>query len=186
MITLKVQSIAGRNKEERKFNESKLVSQPLLAASIMVCAAVNRVLAADGEPPHSESAQTKSQLTAPDAPPGLANDWLRGQFNSFSNWDLGGQFRARYEHAEYLGAVDFSATGGHSSDNRMLLRTFVHVGYDPTPWLNFYAEGRDSRGYWDERNPNPDLDTADLHQAFVQIGKPQLFPIIAKIGRQEL
>src|SRR6266403_1684645 len=142
MITLKVQSIAGRGKsvseicqrlerareerasspkpsppkeerekisqtrfkEGRKLNDLKLksVPHPLLAASIMAYAAVNRVLAADGEPPHSESAQTKSQLTAPDAQPGLANDWLRGQFNSFSNWDLGGQFRARYEHAEYL------------------------------------------------------------------------------------
>src|SRR5438876_6550496 len=183
---MKVQSIASRNKEERKFNESKLVSHPLLAVSIMVYAAVNRVLAAEGEPPPSESAQTKSQLTESDVQPGLANDWLRGQFNSFSNWDLGGQFRARYEHAEYLGTVDFSATGGHSSDNRMLLRTFVHMGYDPTPWLNFYAEARDSRGFWDEPSPNPDLDTVDLHQAFVQIGNPQLFPLIAKIGRQEL
>ncbi len=26
----------------------------------------------------------------------------------------------------------------------------------------------------------------DLHQAFVQIGNPRLFPLIAKIGRQEL
>src|SRR5438094_2734630 len=53
----------------------KNVSHPLLAYSIMVYAVVNRVLAADGEPPHSESAQTKSQLTAPDVQPGLANDW---------------------------------------------------------------------------------------------------------------
>src|SRR5206468_4368684 len=130
--------------------------------------------------------QIQSHLTASDAQSGLANDWLRSQSSLFSAWDVGGQFRARYEHAEYLGPVDFSATGGHSSDNRMLLRTFVHVGYDPTRWLNFYAEGRDSRGYWDEANPNPDLDTVDLHQAFVQIGNPQLFSLIAKIGRQEL
>src|SRR2546426_9055773 len=69
-----------RSKEERKFTDLKFFSHPLLAASIMVCAAVNRVLAADGEPPHSESAQSKSQLTASDVQPGLANDWLRGQF----------------------------------------------------------------------------------------------------------
>ncbi len=120
----------------------------------------------------SDAAQSDSTVYAPDAQSGLANDWLRSQSSLFSAWDVGGQFRARYEHAEYLGTVDFSATGGHSSDNRMLLRTFVHVGYDPTSWLNFYAEGRDSRGFWDEPNPNPDLDTADLHQAFVQIGNP--------------
>jgi hypothetical protein len=35
-------------------------------------------------------------------------------------------------------------------------------------------------------NPNPDLDMMDLHQAFVQFGNPQLFPLVAKIGRQEL
>src|SRR5438034_11770871 len=83
-----------RSMEERKFTDLKLFSHPLLAASITVYAALNRVLAADGEPPHSESAQTKSQLTAPDVQPGLANDWLRSQFSSFSAWDLGGQFRA--------------------------------------------------------------------------------------------
>ena len=134
----------------------------------------------------SDAAQSDSTVYAADAQSGLANDWLRSQSSLFSAWDVGGQFRARYEHAEYLGTVAFSATGGHSSDNRMLLRTFVHVGYDPTSWLNFYAEGRDSRGFWDEPNPNPDLDTADLHQAFVQIGNPEIFPLIAKIGRQEL
>src|SRR6267378_5165444 len=95
----------------------------------------------------AKPAQTKSQLTASDAQPGLANDWLRSQSSLFSAWDLGGQFRARYEHAEYLGTVDFSATGGHSSDNRMLLRTLIHLGSNPMPWLIFYAEGRDSRGF---------------------------------------
>ena len=184
---MKLQSKAGRRKQERKHNDSKFksVSHPLLAASIIVYAGTN-LTRADDNPPAAKPAETKSQLTASDDQPGLVNDWLRSQSSSFSAWDLGGQFRARYEHAEYLGTVDFSATGGHSSDNRMLLRTFVHMGYDPTPWLNFYAEGRDSRGFWDEPNPNPDLDTVDLHQAFVQIGNPQLFPLIAKVGRQEL
>ncbi len=152
----------------------------LIVAGIVVYGAPD-LARADHDPPAAKPAQTNSQLTASDVQPGLVNDWLRSQSSSFSAWDLGGQFRARYEHAEYLGPVDFSATGGHSSDNRMLLRTFVHAGYDPTPWLNFYAEGRDSRGFWDEPNPNPDLDTVDLHQAFIQIGKPQLFPIIAKL-----
>src|SRR5438477_7434302 len=89
----------------------KNVSHPLLAASIIVYAGIN-LTRADDNPPAAKPAQIKSQLTASDVQPGLANDWLRGQFNSFSNWDLGGQFRARYEHAEYLGTVDFSAMGG--------------------------------------------------------------------------
>jgi len=158
----------------------------LIVAGMVVYGAAPDLARADDNPPAAKPAQTTSQLTAADAQAGLANDWLRSQSSLFSAWDIGGQFRARYEHAEYLGTVDFSATGGHSSDYRMLLRTFVHVGYEPTDWLNFYAEGRDSRGFWDEPSPNPDLDTVDLHQAFVRIGNPKRFPLIAKIGRQEL
>src|SRR6266850_3464545 len=157
----------------------------LIVSCIVVYGATD-LARADDDPPAAKPAQTKPQLTASDSQPGLVNAWLQSQSSLFDPWDFGGQFRARYAHPEYLGPVDFSATGGHSSDNRMLLRTFVHVGYDPTPWLNLYAEGRDSRGFWDEPSPNPDLDTADLHQAFVQIGNPKLFPLVAKVGRQEL
>ncbi len=121
------------------------VSLPLLVASTVVFAAVSLAQADDALLP-AEPAKSNSIVHVSNLQPGLVNDWLRDQSSSFNAWDFGGQFRARYEHAEYLGPVDFSATGGHSSDNRMLLRTFVHVGYDPTPWLNFYAEGRDSRG----------------------------------------
>jgi hypothetical protein len=113
----------------------------------MVAFAAVSLAEAEDNPPPTKSVQANSQLHASGVQPGLVNDWLRSQSSSFNAWDFGGQFRARYEHAEYLGPVDFSATGGHSSDDRMLLRTFVHAGYDPTPWLNFYAEGRDSRGY---------------------------------------
>src|SRR5437667_4227840 len=160
-------------------------SHRVLVASIMVHGAIS-LAQADDMPPPAEPAKSNPIVHVSNVQPGIVNDWLRNQSSSFNAWDFGGQFRARYEHPEYLGPVDFSATGGHSSDNRMLLRTFVHVGYEPMPWLNFYAEGRDSRGYWDEPNANPDLDTMDLHQAFVQIGNPRLFPLIAKIGRQEL
>ena len=160
------------------------IVQAAVAARIMFFAAISFVQAeensvstapAESAPQHASDVQT-----------GIVNDWLRSQSSSFDLWDFGGQFRARYEHAEYLGPVDFSATGGHSSDNRMLLRTFAHVGYNPTPWLSLYGEGRDSRGLWDEPNPNPDQDTMDLHQAFVRIGNPELFPLVAKVGRQEL
>src|SRR5258708_1242108 len=176
----------------------KILSHQLFAACVVVYGAPDLTLA-DDNPPAAKPAQTKSQLTASDVQPafeagasrarqgsGFVNDWLQSQSSLFSAWNIGGQFRARYEHTEYLGPTEFSATGGHSSDNLMLLRTLVHVGYDPTPWLSFYAEGRDSRGYWDEANPNPDLDTMDLHQAFVQIGNPPNLPLSAEIGRQEL
>jgi hypothetical protein len=137
-------------------------------------------------PPSSKSAESSATVYASDAQPELLNEWLRSQASSLSAWDIGGQVRTRYEHVEHLGGTaDFSAIGP-SSDDLLLLRTFIHVGYNPTPWLSLYAEGRDSRGFWDEPNPNPDLDTMDLHQAFVQIGNPQFFPLVARIGRQEL
>src|SRR5882762_12037925 len=156
----------------------------LIVSCIVVYGATD-LARADDDPPAAKPAQTKPQLTASDSQPGLVNAWLQSQSSLFDPWDFGGQFRARYEHTEYLGGVDFSATGS-SFDNFMLLRTLVHAGYKPAPWLDFYAEGRDSRGYWDEPNPNPDQDTMDLHQAFVRIGNPEVFPLIAKLGRQEL
>jgi hypothetical protein len=157
----------------------------LIVAGMVVCGAPDFVRA-DDNPPPARPAQTKSSMTASDVHPGLVNDWLRGESISFTNWDFGGQFRARYERHEYLGQVDFSATGGHTFDDVMLLRTLVHAGYSPMPWLSFYAEGRDSRGFWDEPNPNPDLDTMDLHQAYLRIGNPEIFPVSLKVGRQEL
>src|SRR6267143_6896060 len=175
----------GSRNERANTGRPGNISQAAVAARIIFFAAVSFARAEESAVT-TAPAQSSPQRHAPDVQTGIVNDWLRSQSSSFDPWDFGGQFRARYEHAEYLGPVDFSATGGHSSDNRMLLRTFVHVGYDPTTWLNFYAEGRDSRGYWDEPNPNPDLDTLDLHQAFVRVGNPQLFPLIAKVGRQEL
>src|SRR5947209_19853126 len=120
----------------------KVFPHQLMLACMVVFAAPG-LARADDNPPAAQPAQTKSQLAASDLRPGLLNDWLRSQSSSFSTWDFGGQFRARYEHHEYLGPVDFSATGGHSSDNLMLLRTLVHVGYSPRPWLSLYAEGRD-------------------------------------------
>jgi len=164
---------------------SKVFPCQLIVSCIVVYGAPIPVRAED-KPPAAKLAQTNSQLTTSDGQSGLLNYWLRSQSSSFSAWDLGGQFRARYEHTENLGAVDFSSKGGQSSTDLGLLRTLVHVGYNPTPWLSLYTEARDSRGLWDEPNPNPDQDTLDLHQAFVRIGNPQLLPLIAKVGRQEL
>jgi hypothetical protein len=132
------------------------------------------------------------------ADPGLVNSWLRGQSASFNAWDLGGQLRARFEHAEYLdapgapgmdtkhGPVDFRSSGGDPRNDHLLLRELVHIGYTPVPWANFYVEGRDSTSTGDDRDPNPDSDNLALHQAYVRLGDPKQFPLIAKVGRQEL
>ena len=104
----------------------KVVSHQLIVSCIVLYG-VAGIARGEDKPPAAKPAQTDSQLKA-DGQSGMVNDWLRSQSSSFSAWDLGGQFRARYEHHEYLGPVDFSKTGGHTSDDLMLLRTLVHVG----------------------------------------------------------
>src|SRR6185369_1231190 len=143
-------------------------------------------VAAENATPAAPAAQYGAASPKPDNPPSLINGWLRSESSFFDEWDFGGQFRMRYEHAEHLGAVTFGATGSHIDDDRVLLRTFAHVGYNPVPWFSVYAEARDSRGVGDEPIPNPDEDTLDLHQAFVRLGNAQNFPLTARIGRQEL
>lgn len=124
---------------------------------------------------------------------GLVNDWLRARDPYASKWDLGGQFRVRYEDREHLavagvpGAIDFRAHGAPTNDNDYwLFRTKVHLGYEPLAWLRVYAEGRDSFSEGDERVPNPESDRADLHQAYVTLANARQFPLLAKVGRQEL
>lgn len=129
------------------------------------------------------------------ASPGLVNEWLRGESAAFNAWDIGGQFRARWELKENggsdtkYGSEDFMKAPpvGKFNDNSFLyLREKVHIGYTPCEWLNLYAEGRDSSSTGDRRNPNPGADAFDLHQANLSLGNLKEFPITAKIGRQEL
>jgi hypothetical protein len=132
---------------------------------------------------------------APTTPPpsaGLLNDWLRQQAPELGRWDLGGQFRPRLEHKEHFAvpgtpdAVDFRADNVPTGNTYWLFRTKVHLGYSPADWLRVYAEGRDSFTENDRRNPNPETDRADLHQAYVALGGGQSFPLSATVGRQEL
>ncbi len=123
---------------------------------------------------------------------GLLNDWLRSQSDGFDPWDLGGQSRVRYEHREYFsanikaGEVDFRRVGGDPDNSFLLYRQFLHLGYAPVSWLNFYVEGRESSSTGDDRDPNPDSDFIDLYQAYARIGDPKAFPISVQVGRQEL
>src|ERR1043166_659451 len=113
---------------------------------------------------------------APPPPPpsaGLLNDLLRKESDEFKQLDIGGQFRARLEHKEYFaapgqaGAIDFRAKGGDPDNTYLLLREKLHLGYSPVSWLTVYAEARDSSTDNDDRNPNVDSDTFDLHQGYL-------------------
>lgn len=135
---------------------------------------------------------TPSPTPPPAASAGLANDWLRSQSPAFDAWNFGGQFRARVEGKDNIAipgllplAVDFSRQ--HGEDNGyLLLREKLHLGYTPTDWLGAYVEGRYSSSYWDKRDPDPESDGPDLHQAYVTLGNAKQFPLSLKVGRQEL
>jgi hypothetical protein len=123
---------------------------------------------------------------------GYVNDWVRQQTPEAKDWDIGGQFRLRFENREHMaiagvpGAVDFRETSPDTENTYWLFRTKLHIGYKPCTWISGYVEGRDSFSYNDDRVPNSESDRIDLHQAYLTIGNPKAFPITAKLGRQEL
>jgi len=137
-------------------------------------------------------------LTAPMAPApsgaGLLNDWLRQENKLFNDFDLGGQFRARYVSQSYFAipgagptAVDFRATTPYDVNDFLLLRTRVHAGYSPTDWFTVYGEGQNSSSSGDKRNPNPQSDGPfDLRQGYIRLGGGKDLPLSLKVGRQEL
>ncbi len=123
-------------------------------------------------------------------------------------WDLGGKFRLRYMDAE--GAVrsahtltdepagtkpltmpvnpntDFIAQGKPNSTDELLTRVAVHAGYTPVPWAAAFAEFYSTTEQWDQRHPSPDSDAEALQQAYLALGDANRFPLVAKIGRQEM
>ncbi|MCX6898849.1 MAG: alginate export family protein [Verrucomicrobia bacterium] len=149
-----------------------------------------------------------TQAAADSKGAGLLNDWLRKESEAMNAWDFGGEFRLRYE--DYDGAVraassmtsvpagtkplttpvnpntDFIARGQANSSDELLLRQKVHAGYSPFSWLTVYGEMRNSTAEWDRRSPGPDDNKAALQQAYILLGDPTRFPLLAKIGRQEL
>lgn len=119
---------------------------------------------------------------------GLLNDWLRRRGSAATAWDVGGQFRTRYEMRDNAGPFpnrDFLRRLDSSADC-VLFRAMPHVGYTAEPWLRAFVEGRDAHELFDQRRPSPDNDELDLHQAFVILGDSGRFPLTAKLGRQEL
>jgi hypothetical protein len=120
------------------------------------------------------------------------NDFLRAQSKDFEPWDLGGQFRARFEHRDGFGitgtagSVDFRDHGADVANGYGLFRTKIHLGYKPVDWASALVEGRDSFAIYDDRSPRPENDRTDLHQGYVVLGNAKEFPLTLKAGRQEL
>ena len=124
--------------------------------------------------------------------PGYLNDKLRAANPYASQWNVGVNYRVRYEIHENGGlppssARDFSDAPGVDNDNSYLLqRVKARVGYT-AEWFEVFGEARHSSSTGDDRNPNPESDgPADLHQAYLAIGNHKEFPLSIKVGRQEL
>ncbi len=163
----------------------RLARTALLGACLATTAAAS---AQTNQPAASPSATATTPAKTTPASQGLINDWLREQSAEFKKWDLGGQVRVRYEARENAGFVanrDFTRNLDNSNDY-VLFREKIHLGYTPASWLNLYVEGRDASSHSDKRNPSPDEDAFDLHQASVSLGDPKMFPLLLKVGRQEL
>lgn len=131
-----------------------------------------------------ESAAANKETSA-----GLVNDWLRRQWPKTAGaWDLGGQFRVRYELKENAGSFpnrDF-LEGLDNSNDFLLLRTKVHLGWTPEPWFTAYVQGRDAHSIGDRRAA-VETDAFDLHQAYLRFGDPNSeMPLSLEIGRQEM
>lgn len=155
-----------------------------LATGALVLAIVSTV---NGAEPAATTTPASATPPKPAASAGLANDWLREHNQSLTPWDIGGQVRARYEVKDGGGSFpvrDFRRSGVDNDNSYFLLREKLHVGYTDN-WFSAYVEGRDSSTTGDDRNPNPEADGADLHQAYVGLGNAKNFPLTAKIGRQE-
>ncbi|HZP58683.1 MAG TPA: alginate export family protein [Opitutaceae bacterium] len=145
----------------------------------------------------------RAQYTPP--PPsrpfaGFINEYLRASDPYMNAWDIGANYRLRFE--DKLGAGftdagsnwDFSKRKVDDNNNRYYLSRFMpRVAYTGR-WFAAMAELRSSYSLGDERfnatAPGKGLSErdgpVDVHQAFVFVGNHKEFPLSLKIGRQEL
>src|SRR6185295_4215801 len=118
----------------------------------------------------------------------LLNKWLRSESEAFNPWDIGGDVRTRYELRQDAGSFpqsDFIRNAVNDNDY-LELRTKIHLRYKPVDWVNLFVEGRDARNWGDSRPVIPSNDSFDLYQAYFQMGNPKDYPLLLKVGRQEM
>ncbi len=157
-----------------------------LALAVAAVATLPAVSLAQTPPPASTAAPAAKPAAAS---AGLLNDWLRAQSPEWKAWDIGGQFRVRYEAFDGGSPAapnnDFQKSGVDNDNRYLWTREKLHLGYT-APWFNAYVEGRNSNNAGDDSDPSSGEDSFDLHQAYLTLGNAKAFPITAKVGRQEL
>lgn len=203
---MSVNEVSEIGSAPRSARGSLKVWLPLTAWAIVlqsVAQAAGAEAAGAGTASSTNAAALPAQASA-----GLLNDWLRTQSAAMSAWDLGGRFRLRYMDTE--GAVRAAHTitdalppgskpltspvnpntdflrGKPNSTDELSTRVALHAGYAPASWATVYAEYFSSTQEWDQRHPSPDSDDNALQQAYLMLGDPTRFPLVAQIGRQEM
>jgi Alginate export len=107
----------------------------------------------------------------------------RSPFEELPSWiQIGGQIRGRFE------GVSGTSLTNNSPDNYYASRLRIDLGFQPTSWLRFFAEGQDARVAFYNTSPAPNTlyDPLDLRQGYVELkfeGRPG---VRFRAGRQEL
>jgi hypothetical protein len=138
---------------------------------------------------------------SPAAPvPGAIDDYLKTVNSDLGSWDFGVNERLRSENKSDAGTThagsnyDFSAASPtDNSNDYWLSRLFLRLAYT-SDWFKVFVEARSSYSLSDNRytataagkNLAEDDGPMQLQMAYLAIGNQKLFPVTAKIGRQEL
>jgi hypothetical protein len=120
---------------------------------------------------------------------------LAGTYNPLSFYDgkltFDVQERIRGELRD--NNFDFNSANNVATDDVWLLqRLRLGVMVKPDSWIKAYVQGQDTREFESKRKRVPFVlgaegdDPFDLRQGYVEVGDPAKFPLIAKVGRQEL
>jgi len=127
-------------------------------------------------------ADSNDKPSAPDADSGIVI-LDNSPFEKLPSWiQIGGQIRGRFE-----GVSGTSLLNDHS-DNYYASRLRIDLGFKPTSWLRFFAEGQDARVGAYNKSPAPSTlyDPLDLRQGYVELNFEGTDNVRFRAGRQEL
>jgi len=104
-------------------------------------------------------------------------------FEKLPSWiQIGGQIRGRFE------GVSGTSLINNSPDNYYASRLRIDLGFKPTSWLRFFAQGQDARVGAYNKAPAPATlyDPLDLRQGYVELNFEGPASVRFRAGRQEL
>ena len=109
---------------------------------------------------------------------------------AFTNWDIGGQVRARFEAKSGFAVGRVPNCGGFQratpDNNYWLLREKVHVGWKPGVLGEALWRRPGQPVFEDKRTSLARRGHLRLAPGCVTLGNPKEFPVTLKVGRQEL